>query len=159
MAVKPIPDEYQAALPYLIVQQAADAIAFYQQAFDATELTRLADPTGKIAHAEIKIGHAIVMLADEFPEMGSRSPQSIGGTPVTIMLYVEDVDHQFEQAIAAGAKILRPVEDQFYGDRSGMLADPFGHVWTLATHIEDVSEEEVTKRFLTYMHSHGDGEP
>lgn len=158
MAVKPIPDEYQAAIPYLTVEQAADAIAFYQQAFNAIELARLTDPLGKVAHAEIKIGNAIVMLADEFPDMGFRSPRATSGSPVTIMVYVADVAHQFEQAIAAGAQVLRPVEDQFYGDRSGMLTDPFGHLWILATHIEDVSTAEVNRRFLTYMHSQGDGE-
>jgi PhnB protein len=151
MAVKPIPDGYQTATPYLIVNGAVQAIEFYQKAFGATELMRLADATGKLAHAEIRIGNSIVMLSDEYPDMGFRSPHSLGSSPVTIMLYVEDVDARFSQALAAGAKTLRPVENQFYGDRSGTLSDPFGHVWTIATHVEDVSLEEVNKRFHTYM--------
>ncbi|QKD83963.1 VOC family protein [Thermoleptolyngbya sichuanensis A183] len=147
MAVKPIPDGYPAVTPYLIVHDAAGAIAFYEQAFGATELMRLADPSGKLAHAEIKIGNSPIMLSDEFPEMDHRSAQAIGGTPVSLMVYVEDVDSLFNRAIAAGATEIRPVENQFYGDRAGTLADPFGHVWTLATHVEDVSMEEVNARF------------
>ncbi|WOB44643.1 VOC family protein [Thermoleptolyngbya oregonensis NK1-22] len=147
MAVKPIPDGYPAVTPYLIVHDAAGAIAFYEQAFGATELMRLADPSGKLAHAEIKIGNSPIMLSDEFPEMDYRSAQAIGGTPVSLMVYVEDVDSLFNRAIAAGATEIRPVENQFYGDRAGTLADPFGHVWTLATHVEDVSMEEVNARF------------
>lgn len=150
MTVKPIPDGYQTATPYLIVNQATHAIEFYKKAFGAIELMRLADDTGKIAHAEIKIGNSPIMLADEFPEMGFRSPQSLGGSPVTIMLYVDNVDDQFSQALAPGANPLRPVEDQFFGDRSGTLSDPFGHVWTIATHIEDVSPEEINRRFNAY---------
>ncbi|BAU44315.1 VOC family protein [Leptolyngbya sp. O-77] len=147
MAVKPIPDGYSAVTPYLIVHDAAGAIAFYEQAFGATELMRLADPSGKLAHAEIKIGNSPIMLSDEFPEMNHLSAQAIGGTPVNLMVYVEDVDSLFDQAIAAGATEIRPVENQFYGDRAGTLADPFGHVWTLATHVEDLSMEEVNARF------------
>lgn len=147
MAVKPIPDGYPAVTPYLIVHDAAGAIAFYERAFGATELMRLADPSGKLAHAEIKIGNSPIMLSDEFPEMDYRSAQAIGGTPVSLMVYVEDVDSLFNQAIAAGATEIRPVENQFYGDRAGTLADPFGHVWTLATHVEDLSMEEVNARF------------
>lgn len=147
MAVKPIPDGYQTITPYLIVHEATQAIEFYKQAFGATELMRLADATGKIAHAEIKIGNSPIMIADEFPDMGYHSPQPLSGSPVTMMFYVDDVDTQFSQALAAGAKTLRPVEDQFYGDRAGTLSDPFGHVWTIATHIEDVSLEEVNRRF------------
>jgi PhnB protein len=155
MAVKPIPDGYTTATPYLIIKDAASAIEFYKQAFGATELMRFADPSGKIGHAEIKIGNSPIMLADEFPEMGVRGPQSFGGTPVSILLYVEDVDARFRQAIAAGANETRPVKDQFYGDRSGTLVDPFGHVWTLATHKEDVSLEEVNKRFEAFMKKQG----
>jgi Uncharacterized protein conserved in bacteria len=118
-----------------------------QQAFGATELMRLADPSGKLAHAEIKIGNSLIMLSDEFPEMNQRSAQSIGGTPVSMMLYVEEVDALFRQAIAAGATEVRPVENQFYGDRAGTLADPFGHVWTISSHVEDVSMEEINARF------------
>jgi PhnB protein len=147
MAVKPIPDGYHTATPYLIVRGAAKAIDFYQQAFGATERMRFADPSGRIGHAEITIGDSVIMLADEFPEMGFRGPESLGGSPVGILLYVEDVDAQASRATAAGAKVLRPVTDQFYGDRSGTFADPFGHTWTLATHKEDVSPEELNRRF------------
>src|SRR5437879_3795641 len=124
MSVKPIPDGYHTATPYLFVKGAASAIEFYKKAFAATELMRLADPSGKIGHAEIKIGDSPIMLADEFPEMGVRGPKSIGGTAVSILLYVDDVDARFSRAVAAGAKVLRPVKDQFYGDRSGTLEDP-----------------------------------
>jgi len=144
--VKPIPDDYQALTPYLIVKGAASAIAFYQRVFGAIELFRLADPSGKVGHAELLIGDSRIMLADEFPEMGARSPQSFGGSPVRLLLYVEDVDAVASQAIAAGAKLVRPIEDQFYGDRAGGLEDPFGHYWHLATHIEDVSADEMKRR-------------
>ncbi|MBI2924227.1 MAG: VOC family protein [Verrucomicrobia bacterium] len=146
MNTKPTPEGYHTATPYLIVSGAARAIDFYKQAFGATELMRLAAPDGKIGHAEIKIGDSPIMLADEHPEMGARSPQSIGGSPVFILLYFEDVDAVFNRAVAAGAKVLRPVQDQFYGDRSGTIADPFGHTWTIATHKEDLSEEEIQRR-------------
>ena len=145
-ATKPIPDGYHTATPYLIIKGAADAIAYYKKAFGATELLRMPTPDGRIGHAEIKIGDSPIMLADEFPEMDARSPQTIGGTPVTIHLYVEDVDRVFDQAVAAGAKVERPVKDQFYGDRAGGVIDPFGHKWYIATHKEDVSLEEVKKR-------------
>lgn len=151
MAVKPIPDGYHTATPYLIVKDAARAIEFYVRAFGATELMRLADPSGKIGHAEIKIGDSPIMLADEFPDMGTRSPHAYGGTAVSTCLYVEDVDRIFAQAVAAGAAVQRPVVDQFYGDRSGTLVDPFGHVWTIATHKEDVSNEEISRRFSEFM--------
>ena len=144
--VKPIPEGYHTATPYLIVRDAARAIEFYKKAFGAKELMRMADPSGKIGHAEIKIGDSPIMLADEVPEMGHRSPESLGGSPVSILLYVEDVDAVFNQAVAAGAKVQRPVADQFYGDRTGGVTDPFGHVWYVATHIEDVSPEEMRKR-------------
>ncbi len=143
---KPIPEGYHTATPYLIIKGAASAIEFYKKAFGASELMRMADPSGKVMHAEIKIGNSPIMLADEFPEMGARSPQSLGGSPVSILLYVEDVDAVFSQAVAAGAKVERPVKDQFYGDRSGGVTDPFGHVWYIATHKEDVSPEEMRKR-------------
>jgi PhnB protein len=143
---KPVPDGYHTATPYLIVNGAAQAIEFYKKAFGATELMRMAQPGGKIGHAEIKIGDSPIMLADESPEVGARSPQSIGGSPVSIMLYVEDVDRIFSQAVAAGAKVKRPVADQFYGDRTGGIEDPFGHLWYIATHKEDVSPEEMRKR-------------
>lgn len=155
MAVKPIPEGYHTATPYLIVKDAAQAIEFYKKAFGATELLRLADPNGKVGHAEIKIGDSPIMLADEFPEMNVRGPQSLGGSPVSILLYVRDVDALANQAVAAGAKVLRPVKDQFYGDRSGTFTDPFGHVWTIATHKEDVSPEEMHQRFESFMKRHG----
>lgn len=148
MAAKPIPDGYHTATPYLIIKGAAKALDFYQKqkAFGATELMRFADPSGKIGHAEIKIGDSPIMLADEYPEMDYRSPESIGGTPVSIMLYVDNVDALFSRAITAGAKEKTPVKDQFYGDRSGTLVDPFGHVWTIATHKEDIAPDEMRKR-------------
>lgn len=146
MVVKPIPDGYHTVTPYLIVKDAAGAIEFYEKAFGATEIMRMPDPSGKVGHAEIKIGDSPIMLADEFPEMGARSPQSIGGSPVSILLYVEDADSRFAQAVAAGAKSIRPLKDQFYGDRSGSVEDPFGHVWHIATHKEDVSHEEMQRR-------------
>lgn len=145
-STKPIPDGYQAATPYLCVSDASGAIEFYKKAFGATETMRMGMPDGKVGHAELKIGDAPIMLADEFPEMEFRSPQTLGGSPVTIYLYFEDVDAIADQAIAAGAKMLSPVKDEFYGDRSGKLVDPFGHIWMIATHKEDVSEEEVRKR-------------
>lgn len=147
MNVKPIPDGYQTATPYLIVHEAARALEFYKQAFGATETMRLADPSGKIAHAEMVIGSSPIMLADEFPEMGCHSPKTLGGSPVTLMLYVDHVDEFFGQALAAGATLVRPVEDQFYGDRSGTLSDPFGHLWIVATHVEDVALEDIHRRF------------
>jgi PhnB protein len=146
MPVKPIPEGYHSATPYLIVNGAARAIEFYKKAFRATELMRMADPGGKIMHAEIKIGDSPIMLADEVPQMGAKSPEAYGGSPITIMLYVEDVDSTVKQAVAAGAKLTRPVADQFYGDRTGGIKDPFGHEWYVATHKEDVPPEEMKRR-------------
>src|SRR2546422_10399539 len=146
MAVKPIPEGYHSVTPYLIIRGASQALDFYKKAFGAVELFRFPTPDGKIGHAEIKIGDSPVMLADEFPEMGAKSPPTIGGSPVTIHLYVEDVDKTFAQAIAAGAKETRPVKDQFYGDRAGQLEDPFGHKWYIATHKEELTMEEVKRR-------------
>jgi PhnB protein len=143
---KPIPEGYHTATPYLIVKDAAKAIEFYKKAFGAAEMMRMTQPDGRVGHAEIKIGDSPIMLADEFPEMGARSPQSLGGSPVSILLYVQDVDALTSQAITAGAKVVRPVKDQFYGDRSGSLEDPFGHQWHIATHVEDVPPEEMKKR-------------
>ena len=151
MAAKPIPDGYHSATPYLVLENAAKAIEFYKQAFGAVELFRMAAPGGKIGHAEIKIGDSPIMLADEFPEMGYRGPRALGGSPVSIMLYVEDVDACFNQAVKAGAKAIRPVKDEFYGDRAGTIEDPFGHKWTIATHKEDVSPEEIEKRYAAVM--------
>src|SRR5262245_61916381 len=138
MAVKAIPDNYRGAVPYLHVTGAARAIEFYKNAFGATERMRMGDGP-RIGHAEITIGDALIMLADEYPEIGVRSPQSIGGTAVTIHLYFDDVDAVAARAVDAGATILRPVENQFYGDRGGKLRDPFGHEWWIATHVEDVA--------------------
>lgn len=149
--VKPIPAGLAGATPYLCIRDAARAIEFYKQAFGATESYRLTEPSGKVGHAEIKIGQALIMLADEYPEHGNRSPQTIGGSPVNIHLYVEDADAMVSQAVAAGAKLLRPVQDEFYGDRAGKLEDPFGHVWFIATHKEDVSPEEMQKRFAAFF--------
>jgi PhnB protein len=144
--VKPIPEGYHAVTPYLSVKGAAGAIEFYKKAFGAKDVMRMPGPDGKIGHAEIQIGDSRIMLADEHPEMNFRGPQSIGGTPVHIHLYVEDADKIANQALAAGAKLRRPVTDQFYGDRSGTLEDPFGHVWHVSTHEEDISPEEMKKR-------------
>jgi len=155
MPAKPVPDGYHTATPYLIINGAAAALKFYKEAFGATELFRMDAPGGKIGHAEIKIGDSPIMLADEFPDMGYRGPQAIGGTPVSIMLYVEDVDAVFNRTVAAGAKVKQPVKDQFYGDRSGTLEDPFGHVWTIATHKEDLPPEEMRRRAEAWMKQQG----
>ncbi len=155
MAVKPIPEGYHTATPYLVVKGVAAALAFYKKAFGATELMRMDGPGGCIMHAEFKIGDSPIMIADEFPDMGYRGPAALGGTPVSIMLYVEDVDARFNQAVAAGAKVQRPVADQFYGDRTGNLVDPFGHMWTLGTHKEDLSPEEMNRRFEEHMKQQG----
>lgn len=151
MKVKPVPEGYHSVTPYLSVDGAVEAIEFYKKAFGAKELFRMPMPGGKIGHAEIQIGDSRIMLADENPEMGGRSPKSLGGSPVGLMVYVEDVDRQFQQAIAAGARVTRPLKDQFYGDRSGNIEDPFGHKWTVATHIEDVAPEEMEKRMKEAM--------
>jgi PhnB protein len=144
--VKPIPEGYGAVTPYLIVDGAARAIEFYKEAFGAEETFRMEGPGGRVGHAEIKIGDSHVMLADEHPEMGARGPRSFGGSPISLVLYVEDVDATVSRAVEAGAKLTRPVANQFYGDRTGGLEDPFGHAWYVATHVEDVSEEEMKKR-------------
>ncbi len=154
MAVKPIPDGYQAVTPYLIVSGGARALDFYKQVFGATELMRMAGPNG-VAHAEIRIGDSVVMLADESPDMGYKGPVALGGSPVSLMLYVSDVDTTFQRAVAAGAVQQRPVQDQFYGDRSGTLEDPFGHVWTVATHIEDVAPDEIDRRLAAMKDAPG----
>jgi PhnB protein len=155
MPVKPIPDGYHTATPYLIVDGAARAIDYYKQAFGATELMRFDGPDGRVAHAEIRIGNSPIMLADEMPQMGYRSPQAYGGSPVGLMLYVTDADSVFAQAIAAGGQEVRAVQDQFYGDRSGNLVDPFGHMWTISTHKEDVSPEELHRRMAAMGSSGG----
>ena len=144
--VKPIPDGYHTLTPYLIIKGATQALDFYKKAFGATELFRMEAPGGKIGHAEIKIGDSPIMLADEHPEIGAVSPQTVGGCPVHLMIYVDDVDSVFNQAVAAGAKVKDPVSDKFYGDRMGGVTDPFGFLWYIATHVEDVSPEEMSKR-------------
>ena len=144
--VKPIPDSYHVVTPYLSIRGAANAIEFYKKAFGATERMRMAQPDGRVGHAELQIGDSCVMLADEFPEMDFRGPHSVGGSPVHLHLYVEDVDAVVAQAVGAGAKVVRAVQDQFYGDRSGTITDPYGHVWHVATHKEDLSPEEMRKR-------------
>ena len=149
--VNPIPEGFHTVTLYLCVKDAARAIEFYKKAFGATEVMRLAEPSGRIGHAEIRIGDSPVMLADEFPEMGLLSPESLGGSAVRINLFVEDSDALTSQAIAAGAKVQRPVADQFYGERSGTIMDPFGHIWLISTRIEDVSPEEMQRRYDDLM--------
>ncbi len=150
MPAKAIPDGYEHVTPYLIIKGAAEAIEFYKRAFAATELFRM-EHMGKVGHAEIKIGGGIVMLADEHPEMGHRSPSSLGGTPVGLMIYVENVDGFYDRAVKAGAKVVKPLQDQFYGDRSGTVTDPYGHLWTFATHKEDVPPAEMNRRAEEWM--------
>jgi PhnB protein len=149
--VKAIPDDYQRVTPYLYVDGAGSAIDFYCSALRARERMRMPAPDGKIGHAELEIGDSVIMLADANPDMDVRSPRSVGGTPVALHVYVEDVDSVFGQAVEAGAKQLRPVENQFYGDRSGLFEDPFGHRWNLATHVEDVPPDEMAQRAAAAM--------
>ena len=150
-SVKAIPEGYHNVTPYLFIRGAASAIEFYKSVFGAAEIVRMAGPNGKIMHAELKIGDSIVMLADENPQTGVMSPQTIGGFSTGLHLYVEDVDAVIQKAVDSGAKLLRPIKNQFYGDRSGSLLDPFGHMWSVATHIEDVSPEEMRKRMTAAM--------
>lgn len=153
MAVKPIPQGYHAVTPYLIIKGASRAIDFYKKVFGATEIMRFPGPNGTIGHAELKIGDSVIMLADE-PQQGiSRAPDAYGGSPVSLMIYVPDVDKTFKEAISSGSKEVRAVQDQFYGDRSGNLVDPFGHVWTVATHKEDVTQEEMQRRMASMKQS------
>ncbi|MEU0401500.1 VOC family protein [Streptomyces sp. NPDC006197] len=146
MTVKAIPEGYPRVTPYLCVDGAAAAIDFYVSVLGATERMRMPAPDGTIGHAELELGNALIMLADEFPSMGFRSPRTVGGTPVTLHVYVEDVDAVFAEALARGATELSPVKNEFYGDRTGQFEDPFGHRWNLSTHVEDVSPEEMEKR-------------
>jgi uncharacterized glyoxalase superfamily protein PhnB len=145
-ATSPIPEGYHSVTPHLVVRGAAEAIDFYKRAFGAQERGRMQGPGGKIMHAEVKIGDSIVMVVDEFPGMGSRSPQSLGGSACSLHIYVPDVDAVWQQAVAAGAQATMPLADQFWGDRFGMVTDPFGHQWTLATHLEDLTPEEMAQR-------------
>jgi PhnB protein len=155
--VTPIPDGYHSVTPYLIVDGASDAIAFYAKVFGTKERMRMPMPGGKVGHAEVDLGDSVIMLADEFPDMGIRGPKTLGGSPVNIHIYVDDVDSVFQGAIEAGSKVLQPLEDKFYGDRAGQLEDPFGHIWSVATHVEDVPEEEMAKRAQAYAESGGTG--
>lgn len=153
MSVQPVPEGYPRVTPYLCVDGAATAIDFYVSVLGARERMRMSAPGGKIGHAELELGNSVVMLADEFPDIGFRSPKSLGGTPVTLHVYVEDVDAVFAKALARGATGLRPVKDEFYGDRTGQFEDPFGHRWSVATHMEDVPPEEMEKRSAEAMGS------
>jgi PhnB protein len=144
--VAPIPDAYRRVTPYLIVDGASDAITFYGKIFGTTERMRMPMPDGKIGHAELELGDSVIMLADEFPDMEIKGPRTIGGSPVTLHVYVEDVDATFDRAVAAGAEVLQPLENKFYGDRAAQLRDPFGHVWSIATHVEEVPADEMQKR-------------
>jgi len=144
--VSPIPQGYHQITPYLIVADGAEAIDFYKRVFGAQELFRMGGPGNKVGHAELKVGDSVLMLADEHPEMGYRGPNAFGGSPVSLLLYVEDVDKVVDMAVKEGSKLQRPVADQFYGDRTGTLTDPFGHIWTIATHKEDVAPEEMERR-------------
>jgi PhnB protein len=146
MATKPIPDGYHAATPYLAVDDAAQAIEYYKKAFSAKERVRMNGPDGKVGHAELEIGDALVMLADPFPQSSTTSPKELGGTSVSIFMYVEDVDAVVKQAVDAGATLTMEVADQFWGDRMGSISDPFGHSWSLGTHVEDLSPEEIEER-------------
>ncbi|MFB6516981.1 VOC family protein [Streptomyces sp. NPDC056401] len=146
MTVQPVPEGYPRVTPYLCIDGAAAAIDFYVSVLGARERMRMPAPGGKIGHAELELGSSLVMLADEYPGIGFRSPKSVGGTPVTLHVYVEDVDAVFAKALAGGATELRPLRDEFYGDRTGQFEDPFGHRWSIATHIEDVPPDEMERR-------------
>lgn len=150
-SVKPIPQGFHSVTPYLTLHEASRAIEFYKRAFGAQEMNRMAGPDGKVGHAEIKIGDSVIMLGDEAPGSGTRSPQSLGGTTGGIMLYVENADAVFNQAVSAGAQVEMPLADMFWGDRYGRLKDPFGHSWSIATHKEDVAQEEMSKRMQQEM--------
>ncbi|HEV2724230.1 MAG TPA: VOC family protein [Thermoleophilaceae bacterium] len=149
--VQPIPDGYPRVTPYLIIDGAAAAIEFYEKVLGAKERFRMEAPGGRLGHAELELGESLIMLADEFPDMDVRGPKTFGGTPVTISVYVQDVDAVFDAALAAGGTSVRPVEDQFYGDRNGQFEDPFGHRWSVATRVEDVPPEELEKRAAEAM--------
>ena len=153
MAVKPIPEGYHSVTPYLAVDDASTAIEFYQRAFGAKERMRMPTPDGKIGHAELEIGDSLIMLSDPFPHSRTRPPKELGGTTGGVFLYVEDVDAAFQQAIDAGASVTMPLEDMFWGDRFGSVMDPFGHNWSFATHIEDLTEEEIAERGRAAMAS------
>ena len=149
MSARPVPAGHRTVAPYLAIKNGVKALEFYKKAFGATEIFRLLTPDGRLGHAEIRLGDSLIMLSDEFPEFGGKAPDTLGGSPVSIHLYVEDVDAFFKRALVAGARERKPVMDQFYGDRSGQLEDPFGHLWWVATHKEDVAPEEMQKRVET----------
>jgi PhnB protein len=151
MTVKPIPEGYHAVTPYLAVEDAARAIDFYKQAFGATERMRMEGPGGSIGHAEIQIGDSVLMLSDPFPQSSVKAPTELGGTSASVFLYVEDVDAVVDQAVAAGASLTMPIEDMFWGDRFGSVTDPFGHVWSVATHKEDLTPEQIAERGAAAM--------
>ena len=155
MAVNPIPEGYPQVIPYLSIQGAGKAIDFYSNVFGFEEIMRMGGPDDKIGHAEMKLGDSVIMLSDEMPDMGNKSPKTIGGSPVTVCLYVEDVDSTYKKAIDNGAKEITPLDNQFYGDRSGQFEDPFGHRWNVSSHIEDVSPEEMEKRMAEMMGGQG----
>lgn len=150
--VNPIPAGYHSVIPYLIVDNGTAALEFYKRALEATEVMRHCDASGRVCHAEMKIGDAHIMLADEFAEMGFKSAKSIGGTPVSVMVYLANVDAAANRFVELGAEVMKPIADQFYGDRSATFRDPFGHIWTIATHIEDVSPEEMGRRMKALGH-------
>lgn len=149
--VRPVPEGYHSITPYLYVRGGAEALEFYRKALGAEEMFRMEGPPGKIGHAEMRIGDSPFMLADEMEEWGNQSPLTLGGNGSSLMIYVENVDELFQQAVDAGAKVVRPVENQFYGDRSGTVEDPFGHKWTISTHVEDVPPEELDRRMKEMM--------
>jgi PhnB protein len=149
--VKPIPDGYHSVTPYLFIKGAASAIDYYKNVFGAKERMRMPGPNDRVMHAELQIGDSIVMLADENPQAGATSPQTVGGASNSLHVYVEDVDTVTQKAVSGGAKLVRPVKDEFYGDRTGTIGDPFGQIWSIATHIEDVSPEEMKKRMTKAM--------
>jgi len=156
--VKPIPDSYRTVTPYLIISGASDAIEYYEKTFGAVERARMAAPDGTVGHSEIEIGDSVIMLADEFPDMGGASPTTVGATSVTLHIYVDDVDATVARAVAGGATIVTPVANRFYGDRSGQIRDPFGHEWNVATHVEDIPWDEMQRRAAAEMEG-GDRAP
>jgi PhnB protein len=151
MATKPIPEGYHTITPYLAVDDAAEAIEYYQEAFGAKERVRMNAPDGKIGHAELEIGDSLVMLSDPFPQATTKSPSELGGTSASVFMYVEDVDATVKQAVDAGATVTMEVSDQFWGDRFGSVVDPFGHQWSIATHVEDLTPEEIAERAKSAM--------
>ena len=155
MGVKPIPEGYHTATPYLVVDDAAEALEYYKKAFGAKERGRMEAPDGKIGHAEIQIGDSLVMLSDPFPQASTRTPKELGGTTASVFLYVEDVDKVVQRAVDAGATVTMEVEDQFWGDRFGTITDPFGHSWSVATHVEDVPPAEMAERAKAAMAAMG----